>query len=209
MLFDVMDLGATFVFAISGATRGVRRRLDLFGVLVVAWVAAVAGGIARDLLIGAVPPAAIADWRYLAVTVAAGLLGFFASDAIARLKTPVLLFDAAGLCLFAVTGTQKALAYGLTPVMAAMMGMITCIGGGVARDLLTLQVPTVLRSELYAVAALAGAGSIALGFWLGLPSLPTAFFGAALCLFLRLMSLYRGWRLPVAGISHKSSKETD
>ena len=202
MLFDVMDLGATFVFAISGATRGVRRRLDLFGVLVVAWVAAVAGGIARDLLIGAVPPAAIADWRYLAVTVAAGLLGFFASDAIARLKTPVLLFDAAGLCLFAV-------AYGLTPVMAAMMGMITCIGGGVARDLLTLQVPTVLRSELYAVAALAGAGSIALGFWLGLPSLPTALFGAALCLFLRLMSLYRGWRLPVAGISIKSPKETD
>jgi uncharacterized membrane protein YeiH len=209
MLFDAMDLAATFVFAISGATRGVRRRLDLFGVLVVAWVAAVAGGIARDLLIGSVPPAAIADWRYLAVAVAAGLMGFFASGAIAHLKTPVLLFDAAGLCLFAVTGTQKALAYGLTPVMAAMMGMITCIGGGVARDLLTLQVPTVLRSELYAVAALAGAGSIALGFWLALPTLPTAIFGAALCLFLRLMSLYRGWRLPVAGIAHKSYKETD
>ena len=208
-MFDAMDLAATFVFAISGATRGVRRRLDLFGVLVVAWVAAVAGGIARDLLIGAVPPAAIADWRYLAAAVVAGLLGFFASDAIARLKTPVLLFDAAGLCLFAATGTQKALAYGLTPVMAAMMGMITCIGGGVARDLLTLEVPTVLRAELYAVAALAGAGSIALGFWAGLPILPTAIFGAALCLFLRLMSIYRGWRLPIAGMIHKSSKETD
>jgi uncharacterized membrane protein YeiH len=209
MLFDTMGLAATFVFAISGATRGVRRRLDLFGVLVVAWVAAVAGGIARDLLIGAVPPAAIADWRYLAAAVAAGLLGFFASHTIARLKTPVLLFDAAGLCLFAVTGTQKALAYGLTPVMAATMGMITCIGGGVARDLLTLQVPTVLRSELYAVAALAGSGSIALGFWMGLPVLPTALLGAALCLFLRLMSIYRGWRLPIAGMIHKSSKETD
>jgi uncharacterized membrane protein YeiH len=193
MLFDAMDLAATFVFAISGATRGVRRRLDLFGVLVVAWVAAVAGGIARDL----------------AAAVVAGLLGFFASDAIARLKTPVLLFDAAGLCLFAVTGTEKALAYGLTPVMAAMMGMITCIGGGVARDLLTLQVPTVLRSELYAVAALAGAGSISLGFWAGLPVLPTAIFGAALCLFLRLMSIYRGWRLPIAGTIRRFSKETD
>ena len=113
MLFDAMDFGATFVFAISGATQGVRRRLDLFGVLVVAWAAAVAGGIARDLLIGAVPPAASADWRYLAVAVAAGLLGLFASTLIARLKMPVLLFDAAGLCLFAVTGTQKALAYGL------------------------------------------------------------------------------------------------
>ena len=130
----------------------------------------VAGGIARDLLIGAVPPAAIADWRYLAAAVAAGLLGFFASDLIGRLRTPVLLFDAAGLCLFAVTGTQKALAYGLNPAMAAILGMITCIGGGVARDLLTLQVPTVLRAELYAVAALAGAGSISLGFILGLPT---------------------------------------
>ena len=156
MLFEAMDLGATFVFAVSGATRGVRRRLDLFGVLVIAWAAGVAGGIARDLLIGAVPPAAIADWRYLLTPVAAGLLGFLAADVIARLKTPVLLFDAAGLCLFAVTGTEKALTYGLDPVMAAVMGMITCIGGGVARDLLTLQVPSVLRSELYAVAALGG-----------------------------------------------------
>ena len=209
MLFDVMDFGATFVFAISGATEGVRRRLDLFGVLVVAWAAAVAGGIARDLLIGAVPPAAIADWRYLAVAVAAGLLGFVASPLIARLKTPVLLFDAAGLCLFAVTGTQKALAYGLDPVMAAILGMITCIGGGVARDLLTLQVPTVLRTELYAVAALAGAGSMSLGLTLGLPSLPVALFGASFCLFLRLMSIYRGWRLPSARTISQSSKETD
>ena len=102
-----------------------------------------AGGIARDLLIGAVPPAAIAQWHYLAATIAAGLLGFFASTLIARLKTPVLLFDAAGLCLFSVTGTEKALAWGLDPVMAAVLGMITCIGGGVARDLLTLQIPTV------------------------------------------------------------------
>lgn len=209
MLFDAMDLTATFVFAISGATRGVRKRLDLFGVLVVAWVAAVAGGITRDLLIGAVPPAAIANWRYLAAAVAAGLLGFFAADLIARLRTPVLLFDAAGLCLFAVTGTQKALAYGLSPLMAAMLGMVTCIGGGVARDLLTLQVPTVLRSELYAVAALAGAGTISLGFWLDLPPFPVALAGAGLCLFLRLMSIYRGWRLPVAVTRHKSYLETD
>ena len=96
MLFTAMDLAATFVFAISGATRGVHKRLDLFGVLVVAWAAAVAGGIARDLLIGAVPPAAIANWRYLAAALAAGLLGFFASDWIDRLRTPVMLFDAAG-----------------------------------------------------------------------------------------------------------------
>ena len=209
MLFDAIDLAATFVFAIICATQGVRHRLDLFGVLVVAWAAAVTGGLIRDLLVGAVPPVAIADWRYLAVATAAGLLGFLASDPIARLSRPVQLFDAAGLCLFAVTGTQKALLHGLDPAMAAILGMITCIGGGVARDLLTLQVPSVLRSELYAVAALAGAGSIATGAWLGLPSLPTALFGAAVCLFLRLMAVYRGWHLPVAGGRSKSSIETD
>jgi uncharacterized membrane protein YeiH len=205
MLFDAFDLAATLVFAISGATQAVRKRLDLFGVLVVAWAAGVAGGITRDLLIGAVPPAAIAHWHYFVVTIAAGLLGFFASSQIARLRRPVQLFDAAGLCLFAVTGTEKALAFGLNPFVAAILGMITCIGGGVARDLLTLEVPTVLRAELYAVAALAGAGSVALGFVLGLPHLPVVLFGAGLCLFLRLMSLYRGWRLPVG----KSLKETD
>jgi uncharacterized membrane protein YeiH len=209
MLFEAMDLGATFVFAISGATSGVRRRLDLFGVLVVAWAAGVAGGIARDLLIGAVPPAAIAQWHYLAATIAAGLLGFFASTLFARPKTPVLLFDAAGLCLFSVTGTEKALAWGLDPVMAAVLGMITCIGGGVARDLLTLQIPTVLRAELYAVAALAGAGSLSLGFALGLPHRPVALFAAGLCLFLRLMSIYRGWRLPIARRTRKFPEETD
>lgn len=209
MLFEALDLGATFVFAISGATQAVRRRLDLFGVLVVACAAGVAGGIARDLLIGAVPPAAIAQPRYIAVAVAAGLVGFFASTPIARLRRPVQLFDAAGLCLFAVTGTEKALLWGLDPAMAAVLGMVTCIGGGVARDLLTLEIPTVLRAELYAVAALAGAGSVSLGFVLGLPTLPVALFGAALCLFLRLMSLYRGWRLPTAGGIDRSAQKTD
>lgn len=120
------------------------------------------------------------------------------------------LFHAAGLCLFAVTGTQKALAHGLDPAMAAILGMITCIGGGVARDLLTRQVPSVLRSELYAVAALGTAGSVALGgLGLALPTLPLAAFGAAPCLFPRLMAIYRGWRLLVAGGKSQSHDATD
>jgi uncharacterized membrane protein YeiH len=93
--------------------------------------------------------------------------------------------------------------------MAAVLGMITCIGGGVARDLLTRQIPAVLRAELYAVAALAGAGSLSLGFALGLPHRPVALFAAGLCLFLRLMSVYRGWRLPIAGRTRKFHEETD
>jgi len=130
----VLDLAGTFVFALSGATAGVRRRLDLFGVLVLAFAAAAFGGITRDLLIGAVPPAAIRDWRYLAISALAGGIVFYRYSTIDRLRSPVLVFDAAGLALFAVTGAHKALAFGLDPVMAALLGMLTGIGGGMARD---------------------------------------------------------------------------
>src|SRR3569832_1669048 len=117
-LLLVFDLAGRFVFAISGAMLGVRRNLDIFGILVLSFAASSAGGITRDLLIGAVPPAAIRDWRYLAVALAAGLLAFFWSSLFVRLRTPILIFDAAGLALFAVAGAQKALACGLNPLMA-------------------------------------------------------------------------------------------
>src|SRR3954452_12346680 len=129
-----LDLVGTFVFALSGAVVGVKHRLDLFGVLVLSYAAGNAGGITRDLLIGAVPPAAISDWRYLAVSLLAGIITFWRSSVIDRLRSPVLLFDAAGLGLFAVAGTQNALASGLNPVMAALLGMLTGIGGGMTRD---------------------------------------------------------------------------
>ncbi len=119
MLLLVLDLVGTFVFALSGAAAAAKKRLDLFGVLVLSYVTGNAGGIARDVLIGAEPPAAIRDWRYLAVSLLAGFIIFFRPSLIDRLRSPVLLFDAAGLGLFAVTGTQKALGFGLHPVMAA------------------------------------------------------------------------------------------
>jgi uncharacterized membrane protein YeiH len=153
----VLDLAGTFVFALSGAIAGVRRRLDLFGVLVLSYAACNAGGIARDLLIGAGPPAAMSDWRYLAVSLLAGSVTFCRPSAIDQLRSAVLLFDAAGLALFAVAGTQKALAYGLHPVMAALLGVLTGIGGGMTRDVLLAEIPTVLRADLYAVAAPGGA----------------------------------------------------
>jgi uncharacterized membrane protein YeiH len=194
----ILDLVGTFVFALSGATLGVRRRLDLFGVLVLSFIAATAGGITRDLLIGATPPAAITDWRYPVTSLAAGIVTFFWAPLIEKLHHPVRLFDAMGLALFAVAGTQKALEYGIPPAMAAGMGMLTGIGGGIARDLLLAQVPLVLRAELYAVAALAGALVVALGHWLSLPPLPCALVGAGLCFGLRMMAVTYGWHLPIA-----------
>lgn len=193
-----LDLVGTFVFAISGATLGVRKQLDLFGVLVLSFAAAVSGGIARDVLIGATPPVAIMNWNYLAVSCLAGLLGFYRGSVVERLRNPVQLFDAIGLGLFAVTGATKALAAGLGPIGALLLGMLTGIGGGIARDILVARIPVVLRSDLYAVAALAGAAVVVLGHRLGWPQAPVLVLGASLVFFLRFMAIRRGWRLPVA-----------
>ena len=198
-LLLVLDLVGTFVFALSGATAGVKHRLDLFGVLVLSFAAGNAGGITRDLMIGAVPPAAISDWRYLAVSLLVGTLTFWRPSAIDRVRSPVLLFDAAGLGLFAVAGTEKALAFGLNPVMAALLGMVTGIGGGMTRDVLLAEIPTVLRADLYALAALAGAAIVVIGAPLQLPPTVVAISGALLCFGLRFIAIRRGWHLPVAG----------
>jgi uncharacterized membrane protein YeiH len=203
----VLDLIGTFVFALSGATAGVKRRLDLFGVLVLSFAAANTGGISRDVLIGAVPPAALSDWRYLAVSLLAGLLSFFWYSGIDRLHSPVQVFDGAGLAVFAVAGAQKALAFGLSPVMAALLGMLTGIGGGMARDVLLAEVPAVLRSEIYAVAALVGAAVVVIGDRLHLPPVATSVAGAGLCFGLRLIAIRRGWHLPVAPRSGQADAE--
>jgi uncharacterized membrane protein YeiH len=204
-----LDLLGTFVFALSGAVAGVRRRLDLFGVLVLSFVAANSGGIVRDLLIGATPPAAIRDWRYLAVSLLAGALIFFWYPSIRRLRSPVLIFDAAGLALFCVAGAQKALVYGLPPPMAALLGMLTGVGGGVARDVLLSEIPAVLRSDVYAIAALAGAGVVVAGDTLHLSSTGSACLGAALCFGLRLAAMRYDWHLPVARASQQAAAEVE
>ena len=193
-----LDLAGTFVFALSGGMTAVKHRLDIFGVLVLSFVAANSGGIARDVMIGATPVAALSDWRYVAVSVLAGLLTFYCYSFIDRLKGSVLIFDAAGLALFAVTGAAKALTYHLGPVPAALLGMLTGIGGGMARDILVTEVPVVLRAELYAVAALAGSVVVVAANVLHLSSVAAGIAGAVLCFGLRFLAIRYGWRLPIA-----------
>lgn len=202
----VLDVIGTFVFAISGAVAAVNRRLDIFGILVLSFIAGNFGGISRDLLIGAIPPAALTNGLYFLVSVVAGLIVFFWYEGVDRLRSPVLLFDAAGLSLFAVTGAQKAMEFGLNPVMAALLGMLTGIGGGMTRDLFLMEIPQVLRSDLYAVAALAGASVVVIGDVLDLPYGVSALAGAALCFGLRVMAIKYGWRLPSA---HRFSRRRD
>jgi len=193
-----LDLAGTFVFALTGAMTAVKHRLDLYGILVLSFAAATFGGIGRDLLIGSVPPAALADWRYIAAPLLAGVTVFFSYSATARFQTPVLILDGAGLAFFAVSGALKALAFGLTPIAAIMLGMLTGVGGGIARDILVAEIPTVLRTELYAVAALAGASVVVIGDRLQLPSVPVAAVGGGLCFGLRFMAIRHGWHLPRA-----------
>jgi uncharacterized membrane protein YeiH len=194
----VLDWIGTLVFALSGGLLGVKKRFDLFGVLFLSFVVSVAGGIVRDLLIGAVPPAAITEIHYFTIAICGGLVTFFWAGRVARYQRLILLLDAVGLGLFAVLGTTKAIDHGIHPVMAAVMGMLTGIGGGMTRDVLAGDVPFVLRSDLYAVAALAGGAVVSLGHALDVAPSYTMLGGAAACLFLRLMAIYRGWRAPVA-----------
>ncbi|HEU4630040.1 MAG TPA: trimeric intracellular cation channel family protein [Gemmatimonadaceae bacterium] len=194
----VLDLCGTFVFALSGAMAGIKHRLDLFGVLVLSFTAANVGGITRDLLIGATPPPGIADWRYIAVSILAGLATLRWGPIIDRMRESVQILDAGGLALFAVSGAQKALAFHLGPVTAVLLGMLTGIGGGMARDVLAGEVPSVLRGDVYAVAAMAGAAVVVAGRMVQLPSAMVTIGGAVLCFALRLMAIRRGWQLPVA-----------
>jgi len=195
----VLDLMGTFVFALSGALAGAKRQLDLFGVLVLSFAAANSGGIARDVLIGVIPPVAVADWRYLGVSLFAGVITFVFSSWVVRMSNLVLLFDAAGLALFAVVGASKALAHGLNPVMAIVLGTVTGIGGGVVRDVL-LEIPTVLRAELYAVAALVAAAIVVVGHMMELPVVPVTAAALISCFSLRVLAIRHGWRLPIAKI---------
>jgi uncharacterized membrane protein YeiH len=197
-LLVAFDLAGTFVFALSGAMAAVKHRLDLFGVLVLSFAAGNSGGIARDVMIGAVPPAAISDWRYVAVSNLSRLNTNFWYPNNKRLSSPVLVFDAAGLALFAVAGAGKALAFHAGPVAAMLLGMLTGIGGGMVRDVLVREIPTVLRTELYAVAALIGAAVVVIGRMLHFPSAAAAATGAVLCFGLRFMAMRRGWQLPIA-----------
>jgi uncharacterized membrane protein YeiH len=194
----VLNLTGTFVFGLSGGILAVRKQMDLFGVLVLSVVAALGGGIMRDVLLGRTPPATLNDWRYIAVAAGAGLLVFIGHGQMGRWQPLVLFFDAAGLGLFTVTGTVAALDAGLSSVAAALLGMLTGIGGGALRDLLAGEVPLVLRKEIYALASLFGALIIIGADHVGLQGTTTNIAAAVATFALRMVSVWRGWNIPTA-----------
>jgi uncharacterized membrane protein YeiH len=197
MLLLVLNLAGTFAFGLSGGMAGVRERLDLFGVAVLAVVVGLAGGITRDLLIG-VPPETFRDWRYLAVAGAAGFVTFLAHPFLSRIRRPIDVLDAAGLAVFCVTGASTALDHGLAAAPAVILGAITGIGGGILRDILVRQTPVVLREGLYAIPALIGAAIVVGAAHAGVHGPAAPIIGATMCFVIRLAGLTLGLNIPRA-----------
>ncbi len=196
-LLLVLDLAGTFVFALDGGLTALRAtRLDIVGVVTLAMITALGGGILRDLVIGAVPPATFDDWRYLTVAAAGGLIAFALAGLPDRLNLPINLLDAAGLSLFAVTGASKALDFGLGPGQAIILGAVTAVGGGTVRDVLIGRVPAVLHSGLYAIPALIGAAMTVAAGRLGLYGLVAALVAASVCFLVRLLGIVFGLDAP-------------
>src|SRR5690349_19634044 len=205
-LILVLNLVGTLVFGLSGGAAAARAKLDLFGILVLSAVVGLAGGITRDLLIG-VPPATFRDWRYLAAAGAAGLVCFFAGPALERIQRSVLVFDALGLGLFCVPGATKALDFRVGPVPAILLGAITGIGGGMLRDVLLRDVPTVLRHDLYAIPALLGAGVLVIAQESGSTNPVFPILAVAVCVGVRLAGLKYGVNVPIAPSERRARDE--
>ncbi len=196
-MFLAMDLTGVFAFALNGSLTALRvARLDVVGVITLGMLTALGGGMVRDTVIDALPPATFVDWRYLAVAASGGLIAFLFGRHLARLARPIDILDAAGLSLFAVSGALKGLEYGVGPTQAVILGAITAVGGGTLRDVLIREVPAVLTSGLYAIPALVGATVVVLCEALGTTAIPAATAGALLCFGIKMVGLHFDLQAP-------------
>ncbi|MGB6385507.1 MAG: TRIC cation channel family protein [Terriglobales bacterium] len=196
-LLFAADMAGTLIFGIEGAEAAITGNLDLLGLMVLAFSTALAGGIFRDILIGAIPPSSLRDWRYSAMAFTGAAIVFFSYRFLQGIPSEVILvLDAAGLALFAVAGTEKALLYEMHPFIAILMGTITGVGGGTVRDIFLARVPNVLRSDIYATAAMAGAAVMIAARKLKISHTWAAVLGGVFCFALRMVSVWRHWNLP-------------
>jgi len=198
-LLFAADIAGTLVFAVEGAMAAVNGNLDLIGIMALAFCTALGGGIIRDTLLGALPPAALRDWRYPTIALTAAVLVFFLHNYVRAVPVMAIqVLDAAGLAIFAIAGTEKALQYKMSPLVAVLLGTITGVGGGTVRDVLLNQVPSVLRFEVYASAALVGASYMVIATKIRFPAKLAASLGAVACFLLRVVSVWQHWNVPRA-----------
>lgn len=203
----IIDYIGTFAFAISGAVAAQQKKLDIFGIMVCGFTTACAGGVIRDVCIGALPPVGMSDWSYMLLSVIAVLFTLMAFQWVKKFDYPVLFFDAIGLAFFASFGAHKTLMYTGNIEMAILLGTISAVGGGAVRDILLNQVPFILHKEIYATAAMLGAGLQVGGELLGLPLSLTSIIAAGACFTIRMVSIHRNWRLPSFAASKNNDSE--
>lgn len=189
-LFLALDLTGTFAFALNGALTAIRvARLDVVGVLTLGMITALGGGIIRDVFLDSLPPATFSDWRYLAVAATGSMVAYVFGTRLDRLANPIVVLDAAGLSLFAVSGALKALSFDVGAAQAVILGAVTAVGGGTMRDVMIGRIPVVLRHELYAIPALVGALALVVAVQLGAPEVPAAVAAAVLCFATRMLGV--------------------
>ncbi|MGW5846535.1 trimeric intracellular cation channel family protein [Streptomyces sp. NPDC055254] len=194
-----LDLAGIFVFATAGALLAVRKNFDVFGIAVLALVTALGGGLFRDLVIGATPAAAFGELSFFVTPLVAAALVFFLHPEVQRINRAINVFDAAGLALFCVTGTTKAYEFGLGLTASAALGVATAVGGGVLRDVLVNEVPSLLRDrEMYAVPAVVGASMVALSIRFEALNAFTTGLAIVATFVLRLLAMHYHWRAPLA-----------
>lgn len=196
-LYYFLDIAGTFAFAVSGAMAARQKGLDLFGIASISFAVACGGGIIRDVCIGAIPPAGLSVWYYLFTAMVAAGMTIWLYPIVKKIKRPVLLFDAAGLSLFAVTGAEKTLFYGHNGEMAVLLGVVTAVGGGMLRDILLNRIPVVFEKEIYASAALMAAFIVVVGnHYKILPHDLLVIIALVGCFVLRMLALQYKWNLP-------------
>jgi uncharacterized membrane protein YeiH len=195
-IYTFLDLVGAFVFALSGAVAAKQKGLDVFGIFSMAFTVACGGGIIRDLCIGAIPPAGLTNWLYLVMVFAATAISIGFYRIVNFLNQPVLLFDALGLSVFAVSGARKAIAFGHNYEVAILLGTVTAVGGGVIRDILLARIPVILQREIYASAAMVGAMIVVAGDYLGYSRETISVVAIVVCFGLRFLGLHFHLNLP-------------
>lgn len=206
-IYTLLDLIGTFVFALSGAVAARQKGLDVFGIFSIAFTVACGGGIIRDLCIGAIPPAGLTNWLYLVMVFVASFISIGFNRIVNILNQPVLLFDALGLSVFAVTGARKAIVFGHNYEVAVLLGIVTAVGGGVIRDILLTRIPVILQKEIYASAAMIGAMIVVAGDYWHFSKETVSVTAILVCFALRFLSLHFHWNLP--SFRNKESKKDE
>ena len=194
-LIYIIDLAGTFVFAISGILTGIKKELDLFGAALIGGVTAIGGGTVRDVLIGNAPVSWMQDANYLIVIFAALPICYLLHPELRRLRRGIFLFDTIGIGLFTVIGVQKTLALGLSPAVAVLMGIASAVFGGIIRDVLTNEVPLILRKEIYAVACMVGGIAYLVLEKIQPNNLISVWVSIVLVVVIRYVSIKRNWSL--------------